>query len=162
MKGSKVHGVRALAMTGLIAGSVLVSGCATQQGAAAAAASPGNKAREECIFSLTVRDWSALDGERLIIYGISRKEPYLVKLSFPSTDLSFAFAIGVYDGDRNGRICGFGSDAILIPRGVPDRITINSVQRITVEEAKRLIDEAKPKKKPKADKADKATAPAAK
>jgi hypothetical protein len=159
MKRSKIHVVRGLALAGLMAGSVLVSGCATTQGATAASV-PNDKAREECIFSLTVRDWSALDGERLIIYGISRKEPYLVKLSFPSNDLSFAFAIGVYDGDRNGRICGFGSDAILIPRGVPDRITINSVQRITVEEAKRLTDEAKPKKKPKADKA--AAAPAAK
>ena len=132
--------------------SAALTGCASVQTAAPEAAAANDKAREECIFSVTVRDWSALDSERLIIYGISRKQPYLVKLSFPSTELPFAFAIGVKDGDNNGRICGFGSDAILIPRGIPDRINIHSVQRISVEEAKGLIEAAKPKKKPKADK----------
>jgi len=130
-----------------------LTGCASLQSASPEAAVANDRDREECIFSVTVRDWSALDSERLIIYGISRKQPYLVKLSFPSTELPFAFAIGVKDGDNNGRICGFGSDAILIPRGIPDRITIHSVQRISVEEAKGLIEAAKPKKKPKADKA---------
>ena len=129
-----------------------LSSCASLQPAIPEAAVANDRDREECIFSVTVRDWSALDSERLIIYGISRKQPYLVKLSFPSTELPFAFAIGVKDGDNNGRICGFGNDAILIPRGIPDRINIHSVQRITVEEAKGLIEAAKPKKKPKADK----------
>lgn len=132
--------------------SAALTSCASVQTASPEAAAANDKAREECIFSVTVRDWSALDSERLIIYGISRKQPYLVKLSFPSTELPFAFAIGVKDGDNNGRICGFGNDAILIPRGIPDRINIHSVQRISVEEAKGLIEAAKPKKKPKADK----------
>jgi hypothetical protein len=134
-----------------------LSSCASLQPAIPEAAVANDRDREECIFSVTVRDWSSLDSERLIIYGISRKQPYLVKLSFPSTELPFAFAIGVKDGDNNGRICGFGSDAILIPRGIPDRITIHSVQRISVEEAKVLIEAAKPKKKLKAAKAAAAT-----
>lgn len=151
MHRTKSRVTTALAVAGLLAVSVLLAGCATQPVAGTAAAVPSDKAREECIFSLTLRDWSAIDSQRLIIYGISRKEPYLVTLFFPSTDLLFAVGIGVYDGDRNGRICGFGNDALLFPRGVPDRITIKSVVRISVEEAKRLTDEAKPKKKTKAD-----------
>ena len=142
---------KALAVAGLLAGSVLLAGCAARPVVPAGAAAPADKAREECIFSVTLRDWSAIDSQRLIVYGISRKEPYLVTLFFPSTDLPFAVGIAVYDGDRNGRICGFGNDAILFPGGVPDRITIRSVQRISVEEAKRLTDEAKPRKKPKTD-----------
>lgn len=144
-----------------VLGSLVLSGCAVTSSSPNAVAAASDKAREECIFSVTVRDWSAIDRERLIIYGISRKEPYLVKLAFPSVDLPFATAIGVRDGDNNGRICAYGFDQILVPGSIPDRISILSVQRISVDEAKRLTDEARPKKKPKAEKADKAGATAA-
>lgn len=151
---------RATVVAAGVLGSLGLSGCAATSFSSTTAAAAPDRAREECIFSVTVRDWSAIDRERLIVYGISRKEPYLVKLAFPSVDLPFATAIGVRDGDNNGRICAYGFDQILVPGSMPDRISILSVQRISVEEAKRLTDEARPKKKPKADKADKAGAAA--
>jgi hypothetical protein len=112
--------------------------------------SPPSVSKEDCIYSRLISDWSSLDAQRLIVYGSNRSQPYLVKLSFPSNDLSFNIALGVLDADHNGRICGYGFDAILIPGGIPPRITISSVQKLTKDEAAKLIQEARPKKKPQA------------
>jgi len=129
----------------------LLAACATQvAGEGAPAMSPPSVSKEDCIYSRLISDWSSLDAQRLIVYGSSRSQPYLVKLSFPSNDLSFNIALGVLDADHNGRICGYGFDAILIPSGIPPRITISSVQKLTKDEAAKLIQEASPKKKPKA------------
>jgi hypothetical protein len=129
----------------------LLAACATQvAGEGAPAMSPPSVSKEDCIYSRLISDWSSLDAQRLIVYGSNRSQPYLVKLSFPSNDLSFNIALGVLDADHNGRICGYGFDAILIPSGIPPRITISSVQKLTKDEAAKLIQEASPKKKPKA------------
>jgi hypothetical protein len=99
------------------------------------------------MFSSTISDWADLDRERLIVYAPSRTRPYLVELTMPSSDLPFNVAIGVLDGDGNGRICGYGFDAILIPGHIPDRILIRSVQRLTPDEAKKLMKEAQERRK---------------
>ena len=106
--------------------------------------------KEDCLFTTVVSDWSDLDREHLLLYGPGRHDPYLVQLNFPSNDLTFNVAIGVLDGDHNGRICGYGFDAILIPGGMPDRITISSIQKLTKVEAEKLIADLHPKRKPKA------------
>ena len=135
----------ALAMTGL-----LLAACATQvAGEGAPAMSPPSVSKEDCIYSRLISDWSSLDSQRLIVYGSNRSQPYLVQLSFPSNDLSFNIALGVLDADHNGRICGYGFDAILIPSGIPPRITISSVQKLTKDEAAALIAAARPKKETK-------------
>ena len=118
-----------------------------------ALASTSSGRHEECLFTTVVSDWSELDREYLLLYGPGRHDPYLVQLNFPSNDLAFNVAIGVLDGDHNGRICGYGFDAILIPGGMPDRITIRSIQRLTKEEANKRIADAHPQRKPKANKA---------
>jgi hypothetical protein len=105
--------------------------------------------KEDCLFTTVVSDWSDLDREHLILYGPGRRDPYLVQLTFPSNDLSFNMAIGVLDGDHNARICGYGFDAILIPGGMPDRITINSIKKLTKAEAEKLVADTHPKRKPK-------------
>lgn len=143
--------VRRLAPWALLCGVLSLSACVTHGSATqgAPAMSPPSVSKEDCIYSTLVSDWSALDSQRLIIYAPGSNDPYLVKLSFPSNDLSFRFALGVLDADHNGRICGYGFDAILIPDGIPPRITITSVQKLTKDEAAKLVAEARPKKKPK-------------
>jgi hypothetical protein len=114
---------------------------------------------EDCLFSLTVGNWTALDPERLILYAPGSRQAYLVKLSIPSSDLVFSTSIGVQDGDGNGRICGWGFDAILIVGGTPDRIPIASVQKLTTDEAAKLIAAAHPARKVKPSLAPPAAAP---
>jgi hypothetical protein len=128
----------------------MLAACATP------AAKPGDPvaataslSKEDCIFSAVVSDWAELDREHLILYGPGRQQPYLVQLSFPSSDLPFNMAIGVIDADSNGRICGYGFDSIAIPGGMPSRITIRSIQKLTPDEAKQMIAAAHPKREPK-------------
>jgi len=150
--------------TGLFLPSALVAlalaACATPapRSGDPLASSPSGK-HEECLFTTVVSDWSDLGRESLILYGPGRHDPYLVQLNFPSNDLTFNVAIGVLDGDHNGRICGFGFDAILIPGGMPERITIRSIQKLTKDEATKLIADAHPKRKPKAAKTPAAAPP---
>jgi hypothetical protein len=108
-----------------------------------------SRSAEACLFSVTVGDWTALDPGRLILYGPGSQQAYLVKLSIPSPDLAFSTSIGVQDGDGNGRICGWGFDAILVGGGLPERIPIASVQKLTKEAAARLIAAAHPPRKVK-------------
>jgi Family of unknown function (DUF6491) len=132
----------------VLAGITILAACNTtpptpeQQAARAAAA-----AREDCLFSSTISDWAEIDRERLLLFAPGPNRPYLVELSFPSNDLPFNIAIGVRDGDGNGRICSHGFDAIVLPGHIPDWISIRSVQRLTPEEGKKLLEEAQAKRK---------------
>jgi hypothetical protein len=150
-----------------------LAGCAstgTPQGAAPQSAaaektpvmSTPSLSKEECLFASVVDDWSPIDDERLLIYGPGRRQAFLATLAMPTSDLRFGFTIAIIDGDNNGRICGHGSDAIVIGgSAIPGRNTIISLQRIENTEAdamvsaKRKVKEAKPKE----DKAGEVAAP---
>ena len=138
----------------------VLSGCANRVMAPATPlVSTPSTTPEDCIFSLVISDWTQLDRERLILYGPDSRQAFLVKLSFASPDLPFSTGIGVQDGDGNGRICGWGFDAILIPAGVPERIPIASVQKLTKGEADALVGQARPPRKVKSTSASPAAAP---
>jgi hypothetical protein len=114
---------------------------------------------EACLLSVTVGDWTALDPERLILYGPGSRQAFLVKLSIPSSDLVLGTRIGVQDGDGNGRICGGGFDVLLVVGGMPERIPIASVQKLTSDEAATLIAAAHPPRRVKQSPAPSAAAP---
>ncbi|MEO7773106.1 MAG: DUF6491 family protein [Steroidobacteraceae bacterium] len=136
------------ALTAVAAAALGMAGCATE----AAAGKSDGKARNDdaCVFSSTLNDYQPLDNERLILWAPGHRQPYLVTLSFPSQDLKWGIQVGFEDRDRNGLICGFGPDQVVIPRGMPVRISIKSMEKITPEHAKQLIDTSrmKPPKKP--------------
>ena len=126
-------------------GASLLAGCATP------ASRPGDVAaksrgQEDCIFANLVTDWAELDREHLILYALGSQLPYLVQLAFPSNELEFNMRVGVLDGDPDGRICGNGFDWILIPGGMPDRIQILSIRKLSKDEAKQMLAAAHPKK----------------
>lgn len=125
-----------------------ISGCTTRSAAADKPAAKRNDS--ECVFSSSVNDYQPLDNERLIVWAPGRKQPYLLTLSFPSSDLKWGMQLGFEDRDRNGSICGYGFDSVIIPNGMPDRITIGSMTKITPQEAKAYLESArkKPGKKP--------------
>jgi hypothetical protein len=135
---------RAPGLVGLVLVAAL-SACASQPATPdTPRKSTPSRSAEDCVFSLSVGDWTALDTQRLILYGPGSRQPYLVKLAFPSQDLVFGETIGVQDGDGNGRICGWGFDAILVAGGMPERMPIASVQKLSKEEAAALIAAARP------------------
>jgi Family of unknown function (DUF6491) len=121
------------------------AGCATRS---AAANKPAARSDDACVFSSTLDDYQPIDDERLILWAPGHRQPYLLTLSFPSTDLKWGLRLGFEDRDRNGLICGFGPDAVIVPNGIPDRITIRSMEKITPEKAKELLAAAR-KKTPK-------------
>lgn len=129
------------------AGLLALAGCSsTPRAPSGAAAIPSPPGKDDCLFFRTLDDWSPIDRERLLIYGPG-KVPYLATLSFPSSEMTFDFAIGFQDHDRDGRLCGHGFDAIVVRDGSPGRITIRSLQRIEKADAEKLLDAANPKRK---------------
>jgi hypothetical protein len=135
---------RMAAMT--LAGITLLAfgGCASTQ--AEPARSNPSLSTEDCMFSVVVKEWAAIDEERFIIYGLTRHEPYLGKLFFPTPDLVNNIGMAVVDADHNGRICGQSGDYVEFRDAtIPGRNLITSLRRVSDAEAKVLLEQAKPK-----------------
>jgi len=99
------------------------------QGCAGTAAVSGTRATyDDCFFASTLRDWRPLDDQNLILFANGRR-PYHVELVRPAMALSFNVMIGVYD--RDGRVCPYGGDAIIVDGFMPERIAIRSMRRLT-------------------------------
>jgi hypothetical protein len=92
----------------------------------------------DCFFSRTISDWRPLDSMNILVYAGGR-QPYHVQLANPSQNLSFEDAIGFYD--RDGRICPYGGDAVVVNGFVPDRIPIASIRRLSEGELEALFAE---------------------
>jgi len=138
--------LRTAGIASAIATALMLAACAstTPRPLTGAAAVPSPPGKEDCVFFRTMRDWSAVDRERLILYGMG-KQTYLATLSFPSTELPFDYLVGFQDRDNDGRICG-GFDSIITRDGIPNRITIASVKRIDEKDAKEFLAAVHPKR----------------
>jgi hypothetical protein len=110
---------------------VALTACAATNERAASDFSPAR----DCMFAATLRDWRPLDDENLVLFG-SGHVPYHVELVRPAFGLNFNFMIGVYD--RDGRICPYGGDAIIVEGPMPERISIRNMKRLTDEELDQL------------------------
>ena len=120
----------------LLLSAVLMACCAGQVHAADPPSSKGVGA--DCVFSRTVHDWEALDDHHMVIWGVG-KTPYLVKLTRPLFSLRFSHTLAFVDGDRDGRICAFGRDAIATDQsGPPDKSSILSIARLEPEDLVKL------------------------
>jgi hypothetical protein len=141
-KRSHVLAAIAVAGTGLIA----FSGCAAP---AEPAKAPPSRSNEDCMFSLVVKEWTALDTQQFIIYGLSHSDAYLAKAQMPTPDLTNHLGMAIIDDDHNGRICGYSTDSIQFRNAtIPGPIRITALRKITREEADTLIAAAKNKGKP--------------
>ena len=90
------------------------------------AANDGNA----CTWFSSIDDWHRLDDRNLIVWA-SRHEAYHVQLTMPLFDLGSAPSIGFVDHNRDGRLCGFGMDEIVVPRSpVFNSSTIASMTRL--------------------------------
>jgi hypothetical protein len=80
------------------------------------------------LFASTLHDWRPLDDSNLILFADGRR-PYHVELVRPAMGFSYEVMIGVYD--RDGRICPYGDDAIVVDGVIPEQIAIRSMRRLT-------------------------------
>ena len=110
----------------------LASGLVAPLALTACAAPGGNRTAfgsdNDCFLARAVSDWRPLDNRNLIVFT-GRRNPYHVELSMPSTRLRFQDAIAFTD--RDGRICPYGGDAIVINGMMPNRITIASIRQLS-------------------------------
>lgn len=117
----------------LLAFLVVSAGCASaepREKSAAPAKTP-TKTYNDCIFGRMLTDWRPLDKENLILFA-GGHQAYHVVLAIPAMQLDFSVMIGVYD--RDGRICPYGGDSIIVDGLMPERILIRSIQRLTDEQ----------------------------
>jgi hypothetical protein len=70
--------------------------------------------RNECVFVRSIYDFKPLDRNNLVIWAPTRRNAYLVQLSFPLPELKFAQRLAIVDRDHNGMLCGFGMDRIVV------------------------------------------------
>lgn len=106
-----------------LSGILALGACASTGGGEGTFASAN-----DCFFTRSISDWRPLDNRNLIVFT-GRRSPYHVQLSTPTPRLRFQDAIAFTD--RDGRICPYGGDAIVINGMMPDRITIASIRRLS-------------------------------
>ena len=121
----------------LSACTTLALGCATSE--------PGEDAPEseitsgnDCFWASSIYDFKAISNDSLIVWSPSRQCPYRVDLTRRCDGLRFADDLG-FD-DRDGRICPFGGDAVVVPGLTGDRCTIRSIKRLNRDELARLVE----------------------
>ena len=120
----KAFSQRKRSVTGVL-GSMILAGCATGTGGGASFES--SAAGSDCIINRGIRDFEALDNQNLILYGPGNR-PYHVVLATRAINLEGEFSISVLD--RDGRLCPYGGDAILIEGPIDERIPIRSIAAI--------------------------------
>jgi len=87
----------------------------------------GTSAGSDCITNRGIRDFETLDDQNLVLFGPGNR-PYHVTLVTRAINLRSEFTLGIFD--RDGRICPFGGDAIIIEGPLTERIPIRSIRAL--------------------------------
>lgn len=104
----------------------ITSGWAADNSKSTPATGDGNA----CTWISSIDDWRRLDDRNLIVW-VSRTEVYHVELTMPLLDLGTASSIGFVDHNRDGRLCGFGMDEVVVPNSpVFGSATIANMNRL--------------------------------
>jgi hypothetical protein len=129
-----------LGALGIVAALPLAfGGCASTDGDGAKIPSGGN----DCFWAGSIHDWRAISDQSIVVWSPSKRCPYLVE--FPMRCIGIRFAEEIGFSDRDGRICPFGGDAVIVPGPAGGRCTIASIRRLTTDELADYIgDEANP------------------
>jgi hypothetical protein len=105
--------------------------------ASLAATNQAVKGREndsDCVFFRSISDWRALDPTHMVIWAPGKRSPYLVTLSFPLSDIKWAHRLAFIDGNRDGSLCSYGRDAVVVPDGFTSwRSSIRGISKLDDE-----------------------------
>ena len=110
-----------------------LASCATQDDSSKTIPGGGN----DCFWANSIHNWKVIDDESLIVWSPSRSCPYLVELAGRCLSIRFTEDLGFYD--RDGRICPYGGDAVIVPGPTGDRCSIASIRRISPDELNILL-----------------------
>jgi hypothetical protein len=114
-------------IAGLLTSSLAFAANATGSVSAAVTPKPDDNA---CTWFRTIDNWQRLDDRNLIVWG-PNKAAYHIELSMPLSDLNSAESIAFIDGNRDGQLCGFGMDQVVVPHApVFESATILGMTRL--------------------------------
>jgi len=116
--------------------ALLAGGCTTSSTLAGKSGAP-LPGTEACVFRVNLWDFTVLDDSTLIVYGVSRRDAYLVKLFAPITALTFRETIGFESLGASSQLCR--GDYVIARGDIPERMPIDSLRAVTPAEAKQLI-----------------------
>lgn len=120
---------------------ILVSIAGTVLSATACAVDPRSPSTPEqlrgsdCIFFRTLYDWQELDEQNLVIWAPgTRRDAYHVYLTMPLVGLKFEWQLAFVDKDRDGMLCGFSSDQVVVQdRSFPQQASIAAMKKLDAE-----------------------------
>lgn len=90
----------------------------------------------DCIWIRTVRDYTSLDDQNLLIRG-SGKRSYLVTLLHPSFELRSSMGLGF--SSRDDQLCPFGGDGVVFEGLSRETVRIRSISEVSSDQAEQLM-----------------------
>ena len=90
----------------------------------------------DCILIRTIRDYTPLDRQHLLIHGPG-KRAYYVALLRPTFDMRGS--IGIRVESRDDQLCPFGGDELVFGTLGGDRVPVRSISRLTAEQEEQLL-----------------------
>jgi hypothetical protein len=116
--------------------STIMIGCASSPERETVAQGDIDYNGSDCISIRTVRDYRTLDDRNLLIYGPGDRA-YYVTLFRPSFELRSSFQMGFES--RDGYLCPYGGDAIVVGGLRPEEIGVRSISRVSEEQEQQLL-----------------------
>jgi hypothetical protein len=114
----------------------ILSACASTDGPERTADSEVEYRGSDCILIRTIRDYTLLDDQNLLIWGPG-KRAYYVTLFRPAFELRSSIRIGF--SSRDDQLCPYGGDGIVAGTFNRETIGIRAISRVTEEEAEQLL-----------------------
>ena len=119
----------------LILSSALVA-CAGNAEPQASADRDLSSRGSDCILIRTVRDYTPLDDRNLLIWGPANRA-YHVTLFRPAFELRSSFQMSF--SSRDDQLCPYGGDRVVFGDFNPDAIGIQSISRLSADQADELL-----------------------
>lgn len=119
----------------LVTSGILVA-CAGSGEAPSTADRDITSSGSDCILIRTVRDYTPLDDRSLLIWGPARRA-YHVTLFRSAFELRSSFQMSF--SSRDDQLCPYGGDRVVFGSFNPDSIGIQSISRISAEQADELL-----------------------
>lgn len=89
----------------------------------------------DCIWIRSVRDYTALDDQHLLVRG-SSKRTYLVTLLHRSFEMQSSIGLGF--SSRDDQLCPYGGDAVVLDGLSREAVRIRSISAVSPEQAEQL------------------------
>lgn len=119
--------------------SVTLSACASSGDTGRSSDDPGpdlDFRGSHCILIRTIRDYTPLDSQHLLIRGAGRRA-YFVTLQWPATDMRGSIGFSV--SSRDDQLCPYGGDNLVFGSFGDNRVPVRSISRLTEEQEEQVL-----------------------